>query len=116
MTVPEAAVHKDRLLSFFENDIRRSRKALPVKPVTIAHPVKGASDYQFRRRIALSHCFHHAASLLGADRVHRASYVLGVTFDKPLHIREKAVSLGYGVARREIESERRHAFRSYRCA
>lgn len=51
MLVPEAAMHEDHLSASGKDEIRFSRKILPVEPEPVPHRVGKAPDGQFRRRV-----------------------------------------------------------------
>ena len=45
MLMPEATMHKHRLLPFSEDDVRSTRDVPRVQPVAIAHAVQETADH-----------------------------------------------------------------------
>lgn len=62
MTVPEAAVDKDRGSMFREDDIGRARQAAPVEPEPQSQPMQKPTNHQFGPGVGLPHGAHDPAS------------------------------------------------------
>lgn len=69
MSMPETAVNKYGCSIFGENNIGFSRQIFPVKPESIAHPVKQGSNNQFRFCVLAFNARHVPASLFFTDNI-----------------------------------------------
>ncbi len=64
MLMPEATVDEDRLLLFWENDVRVARQVPAVQTVPITHAVQEAPNVQFRTHILAANATHVVTAAL----------------------------------------------------